>query len=61
MSAPKEPPVKAAKTTAGEAKKDAPTAVADEEKIEAKKTDVKKAPAADNAIEDDSKTSEEQA
>lgn len=59
--APKEQPVKADETTAGEAKKDAPTAVADEEKIEAKKTDVKKAPAADNAIEDDSKTSEEQA
>ena len=59
--APKEQPVKADETTAGEAKKDAPTAVADEEKIEAKKTDVKKAPAADNASEDDSKTSEEQA
>jgi small subunit ribosomal protein S4 len=59
--APKEQPVKADETTAGEAKKDAPTAVADEEKIEAKKTDVKKAPAADNAIEDNSKTSEEQA
>ena len=59
--APKEQPVKADETTAGEAKKDAPTAVADKEKIEAKKTDVKKAPAADNAIDDDSKTSEEQA
>ena len=59
--APKEQPVKADETTAGEAKKDAPTAVADDEKIEAKKTDVKKAPAADNASEDDSKTSEEQA
>ncbi|MEC8877713.1 MAG: 30S ribosomal protein S4 [Candidatus Thermoplasmatota archaeon] len=60
--APKEQPIKADENTAGEAKKDASTAVTDEEKNKAPKTDAKEVPAAaTNKIEDDSKTSEVQA
>ncbi|HIH78695.1 MAG TPA: hypothetical protein HA339_00325, partial [Candidatus Poseidoniia archaeon] len=55
-------PIKADENTAGEAKKDASTAVTDEEKNKAPKTDAKEVPAAATSkIEDDSKTSEEQA